>query len=107
MSTLPPRPAFKPSRPRASLSALPSTSLALAAADGENTAPEPVPHADASTRRKRAQSLGGAALDDARKKARRSSMAPTSTGGELSPGKLARRKLVRLFGADDVRGAGC
>ncbi|KAK4703067.1 hypothetical protein P7C70_g3156, partial [Phenoliferia sp. Uapishka_3] len=96
------RAAFRPSRPRASLSSLPSTSIPLALdgdakengtaiAGGEASA-----HASTSTstssRRKRAQSLGGAALDDERKKRRRSSMAPTT--GELSPGKLARRKLV-------------
>lgn len=83
---------FRPSRPRASL---PSTSAPLVAANNENvTAPE----SDASTRlanrKKRAQSLGGAALDDARKKAKLS--LGGSTSGGLSPGKIARRKLVRF-----------
>ncbi|KAM0749290.1 hypothetical protein T439DRAFT_381667 [Meredithblackwellia eburnea MCA 4105] len=79
----PARAAFRPSRPRPSLPAF----------NGENEAPSTT---GLGSSRKRAQSLGGDALNElkseikANKRARVSMINP----GELSPGKIARRKLV-------------
>lgn len=76
------RPAFRPQRPRQSLGAIPSVPV-----NKENTTSTSEPAPSTSTRRKRAQSLGGEQLEQARKKAKESL--------ELSPSKKLRRGLVR------------
>ncbi|GAA5900509.1 hypothetical protein JCM8208_000519 [Rhodotorula glutinis] len=99
-----PRPAFKPQRTRASLGALPSGSHALLShinkenpstsrpdsttpAPGSD-APVPQPSTTATRSKKRAQSLGGDALELARKRLQLGE-APRL---EMSPGKLERRQ---------------
>jgi len=80
-----PRPAFKPSRPRASIGAIPSSASGVKE-NRPSTSLIPVPTASpAQSRKKRAQSLGGDALEAARKVARMG-------GGEILFGQ--RRKLV-------------
>lgn len=87
-----PRQIFRPSKPRASLSSLPSssstTTTLLNKENTTSTLSESGPSsATRSTRRKRAQSLGGEALDSTFTKR-------TRPIGELSPSKQARRGLV-------------
>lgn len=77
------RQGFRPTRSRASLSSLPAA--AAAAPDKENNEGENLAMANPS-RKKRAQSLGGDALEEMRKRTREE---------ELSPGKKLRRGLVR------------
>ncbi|GAA6003719.1 hypothetical protein JCM10207_003562 [Rhodosporidiobolus poonsookiae] len=114
------RPAFRPTRGRASLSALPSSTLpTLSLASKENDSTTPLSHPDTAPdttgnkRKKRAQSLGGDALEGARKRLKdvealkRDAAAPL----ELSPGKLERRRAAprrsilkqtpALFGQDN------
>lgn len=77
------RTAFRPQRPRQSLGALPSVPI-----NKENsTSTSSEQPTSTSTWRKRAQSLGGEQLEQARKKAKESL--------ELSPSKKLRRGLVR------------
>ncbi|GAA5934637.1 hypothetical protein JCM3775_002012 [Rhodotorula graminis] len=98
------RPAFKPQRARASLGALPSTSHArLSHINKENPstsrldsttpapgsdAPAPPPSTATGRSKKRAQSLGGDALEVARKRLQLGE--PPRL--EMSPGKLERRQ---------------
>ena len=95
---------FKPVRSsRASISVMPSTSSANV--DSQQTLLQPAAHnaaapltATQSNRKKRAQSLGGDALDAARKRARGIEAlrndASANLALELSPGKLERRRAV-------------
>ena len=77
-----PRQGFRPSRGRASLSALPSTTVP----NKENGGSKQSSPAK-SSRKKRAHSLGGEALERAVR---------SKEGFTLSPGQQARRKLVSL-----------
>ena len=102
-----PRPAFRPQRTRASLGAVPSASYALASpvnkenpstSRDDSTTPAPGSDAPASQpstaqkrTKKRAQSLGGDALEMARKRLQLGE--PPRL--EMSPGKLERRQRVR------------
>ena len=95
---------FKPVRSsRASISVMPSTSSTNV--DSQQTLLQPAAHnaaaplaAAQSNRKKRAQSLGGDALDAARKRARGIEAlrndASANLALELSPGKLERRRAV-------------
>lgn len=94
---------FKPMRSRASIAAIPSSSTD--GVDSRQTltrrpslAADTAPATAQSTRKKRAQSLGGDALDAARKRARGVEAlrqdASANLTLELSPGKLERRRAV-------------
>ncbi|GAA6032222.1 hypothetical protein JCM8097_007133 [Rhodosporidiobolus ruineniae] len=116
-----PRPAFRPQRGRASLSALPSSTALPAAlslnppADKENGSTSLAQPVDAAQvkqhRKKRAQSLGGEALEGARKRLKDGAEGSNTTSFlELFPGKMDRRKAMPrrsilkqapLFGADN------
>ncbi|GAA5923746.1 hypothetical protein JCM1841_002031 [Sporobolomyces salmonicolor] len=98
------RPGFRPTRTRASLSALPASSSASSASllpnkeNGASTLARSFTSgsADGSKRKKRAQSLGGDALDGARKKSRQLDdlRREATITLELSPGKLERRRAA-------------
>lgn len=101
-----PRPAFRPQRARASLSALPSSTFpsahtAPSAAGKENGSTIPAlaslnVDATSTKRKKRAQSLGGEALEAARKRIKGiENLRKEDATLELSPGKMERRKAVR------------
>lgn len=98
---------FKPTRNRASIAAIPATASAV---DFQQTslaasalAPATAPGSAQPNRKKRAQSLGGDTLDAARKRARGIDALRTEASAnltlELSPGKLERRKAVRIIRA--------
>ncbi|BGP41564.1 hypothetical protein JCM10449v2_005555 [Rhodotorula kratochvilovae] len=101
------RPAFRPMRTRASLGALPAASSLsaplVASSNKENpstsldnaaaAAQDPAAASTAQKRKKRAQSLGGEALEGARKRLRDLKRDATLTF-ELSPGKVERRRAA-------------
>ncbi|KAJ8293947.1 hypothetical protein OF846_003196 [Rhodotorula toruloides] len=99
-AALPARPQFKPAKSRASIAHLPSlnntpSSLSLSSESKENPATSGASVGDAGKRKKRAQSLGGDALEEARKRLRdgKGETGLTLAAGlELSPGKIERRK---------------
>ncbi|GAA5889688.1 hypothetical protein JCM5296_002432 [Sporobolomyces johnsonii] len=98
------RPVFRPTRTRASLSALPASSSASSASllpnkeNGASTLAGSLASgsADGSKRKKRAQSLGGDALEGARKRSRQLDdlRREATVTLELSPGKLERRRAA-------------
>ncbi|GAA6049058.1 hypothetical protein JCM3770_003866 [Rhodotorula araucariae] len=104
------RPAFRPMRTRASLGALPaaaSLSVPLAASSNKENpstsldmaaaaAHDPPASSTAQKRKKRAQSLGGDALEGARKRLRdvEALRRDATLTFELSPGKFERRRAV-------------
>ena len=97
------RPAFKPNRARASLSAVPSTSSTTSLfPNKENGLSTSTLIASTSTqtgaqRKKRAQSLGGDALEGLRKRTKLEELRAEATMTfELSPSKSERRKAVSL-----------
>ncbi|GAA5990335.1 hypothetical protein JCM11641_006254 [Rhodosporidiobolus odoratus] len=100
-----PRPAFRPQRARASLSALPSSTFpsaptAPSAAGKENGSTisalaSLTADATSAKRKKRAQSLGGEALEAARKRIKGlENLRKEDATLELSPGKMERRKAA-------------
>ncbi|BGP01489.1 Proteophosphoglycan ppg4 [Rhodotorula toruloides ATCC 204091] len=98
-TALPARPQFKPAKSRASIAHLPSlnntaSTLSLSSESKENPATGATSSVDAGKRKKRAQSLGGEALEEARKRLRDGKGEGGLTlaaGLELSPGKIERR----------------
>ncbi|GAA5852436.1 hypothetical protein JCM8547_006781 [Rhodosporidiobolus lusitaniae] len=95
------RPAFRPQRARASMSAVPTSSalppsfaaLAPSSKANDQTLPAPAADTTAQKRKKRAQSLGGDALEGASKriKEREAKGEDATLTLELVPGKMERR----------------